>query len=244
LDHQRKSWLGLQKQRISQSFFTRPSQSRYSSVCVPARPFPRTPTFGLAAKPLLACRHRRRAVHAACRSCESAGSPSSPSVRRDRHEAATRGKRWDWEKRILEQNSLAQHWARDWRALALTQVHYGSRRPSDSTARTARHLAPCTRPPSPQASSFNHAHPTLSVRAQSGCFARGAPCLGRAFSLAGGRNVQTCKAAYFGDHHGSLRPAPAWVPRALGTRCVEHCRCNGWRNTSVQPVHCQPPRAR
>ena len=30
-------------------------------------------------------------------------------------------------KRILQQNSLAQHWARDWRALALTQVHHGSR---------------------------------------------------------------------------------------------------------------------
>ena len=26
-------------------------------------------------------------------------------------------------KRILQQNSLARHWARDWRALALTQVH-------------------------------------------------------------------------------------------------------------------------
>ena len=31
------------------------------------------------------------------------------------------------EKRILQQNSLAQHWARDWRALALTQVHHWSR---------------------------------------------------------------------------------------------------------------------
>ena len=31
------------------------------------------------------------------------------------------------EKRILQQSSLAQHWARDWRALALTQVHHGSR---------------------------------------------------------------------------------------------------------------------
>jgi len=30
-------------------------------------------------------------------------------------------------KRILQQSSLAQHWARDWRALALTQVHHGSR---------------------------------------------------------------------------------------------------------------------
>ena len=34
-------------------------------------------------------------------------------------------------KRILQQNSLAQHWAqdwaRDWRALALTQVHHWSR---------------------------------------------------------------------------------------------------------------------
>jgi len=31
--------------------------------------------------------------------------------------------------KILQQNSLAQHWARDWRALALTQVHvhHGSR---------------------------------------------------------------------------------------------------------------------
>ena len=29
--------------------------------------------------------------------------------------------------RILQQNSLARHWARDWRALALTQVHHGSR---------------------------------------------------------------------------------------------------------------------
>ena len=29
-------------------------------------------------------------------------------------------------KRIL-QHSLAQHWARDWRALALTQVHHWSR---------------------------------------------------------------------------------------------------------------------
>jgi len=26
--------------------------------------------------------------------------------------------------RILQQNSLAQHWARDWCALALTQVHH------------------------------------------------------------------------------------------------------------------------
>ena len=35
------------------------------------------------------------------------------------------------ETRILQQNSLAQHWAqdwaRDWRALALTQVHHWSR---------------------------------------------------------------------------------------------------------------------
>ena len=31
------------------------------------------------------------------------------------------------ELRILQRNSLAQHWARDWRALALTQVHHGSR---------------------------------------------------------------------------------------------------------------------
>ena len=30
-------------------------------------------------------------------------------------------------KRILQQNSLAQHWARDWCALALTQVHHWSR---------------------------------------------------------------------------------------------------------------------
>ena len=34
-------------------------------------------------------------------------------------------------KRILAKefynNSLARHWARDWRALALTQVHHGSR---------------------------------------------------------------------------------------------------------------------
>ena len=29
--------------------------------------------------------------------------------------------------RDLKTNSLAQHWARDWRALALTQVHHGSR---------------------------------------------------------------------------------------------------------------------
>ena len=35
-------------------------------------------------------------------------------------------------KRILRQNSLAQHWAqdwaRDWRALALTQVHHMKRK--------------------------------------------------------------------------------------------------------------------
>ena len=30
-------------------------------------------------------------------------------------------------KRIFPQNSLAQHWARDWRALALTQGHHRSR---------------------------------------------------------------------------------------------------------------------
>ena len=30
-------------------------------------------------------------------------------------------------KRILQRNSLAQHWARDWRALPLTQVHHWSR---------------------------------------------------------------------------------------------------------------------
>ena len=30
-------------------------------------------------------------------------------------------------KRILQPNSLAQDWARDWRALALTQVHHWSR---------------------------------------------------------------------------------------------------------------------
>ena len=33
----------------------------------------------------------------------------------------------DTNKRILQTNSLAQHRARDWRALALTQVHHGSR---------------------------------------------------------------------------------------------------------------------
>ena len=27
----------------------------------------------------------------------------------------------------VSRSSLAQHWARDWRALALTQVHHGSR---------------------------------------------------------------------------------------------------------------------
>ena len=41
----------------------------------------------------------------------------------------------DPRRRILQSNSLAQHWAqdwaRDWRALALTQVHHWSR-PSDS----------------------------------------------------------------------------------------------------------------
>ena len=37
------------------------------------------------------------------------------------------------EKRILQQNSLAQHWARDWRALAPTQVH--QRKKEDTVAR-------------------------------------------------------------------------------------------------------------
>ena len=30
-------------------------------------------------------------------------------------------------KEFYNKNSVAQHWARDWRALALTQVHHGSR---------------------------------------------------------------------------------------------------------------------
>jgi len=34
--------------------------------------------------------------------------------------------------RILQQNSLARHWARDWRALALAQVHHGSREKNSS----------------------------------------------------------------------------------------------------------------
>ena len=35
---------------------------------------------------------------------------------------------WDWgSERLAVENSLAQHWARDWRALALTQVHHWSR---------------------------------------------------------------------------------------------------------------------
>jgi len=41
-------------------------------------------------------------------------------------------------KRILQQNSLAQHWARDWRALALTQVHHGSRLSGKETRQDAR----------------------------------------------------------------------------------------------------------
>ena len=41
-------------------------------------------------------------------------------ARRDSESAGVAGKI-----RILQQNSLAQHWARDWRALALTQVHRG-----------------------------------------------------------------------------------------------------------------------
>ena len=31
------------------------------------------------------------------------------------------------ERKNFTKNSLAQHWARDWRALALTQVHHWSR---------------------------------------------------------------------------------------------------------------------
>ena len=57
------------------------------------------------------------------------------------------------QERILQQNSLARHWARrDWRALralAQVQVHHGSRL-SDS-CEGGEALAPCTRPPPPQA---------------------------------------------------------------------------------------------
>ena len=43
--------------------------------------------------------------------------------------------------RILPASSLARHWARDWRALALTQVHHGSRL-SDSCEDDGEALAP------------------------------------------------------------------------------------------------------
>ena len=46
--------------------------------------------------------------------------PSAKDNSVPRAQAAT------WQ-RILRQNSLARHWARDWLALALTQVHHGSR---------------------------------------------------------------------------------------------------------------------
>ena len=44
---------------------------------------------------------------------------------------------------MLSHNFLARHWARDWRALALTQVHHGSRLSDsreDGEALTARIL--------------------------------------------------------------------------------------------------------
>ena len=41
-------------------------------------------------------------------------------------------------KRILQQNSLARHWARDWRALALTQVHQKERK-KESYNKTPSH---------------------------------------------------------------------------------------------------------
>ena len=54
------------------------------------------------------------------------GSVSQPAVG-ERERARTQGKLGlAIGKRIL-QDSLARHWARDWRALALTQVHHGSR---------------------------------------------------------------------------------------------------------------------
>ena len=46
--------------------------------------------------------------------------------------------------RILQQNSLAQHWARDWRALALTQVHHCKKSTPFSSSPS---LPPSTRQP-------------------------------------------------------------------------------------------------
>ena len=53
-----------------------------------------------------------------------------------------------------------RHWSRDWRALALTQVHNGSP-PSDSHEGGEALSSPCTRPPAPQASSFTICSPSF-----------------------------------------------------------------------------------
>ena len=50
--------------------------------------------------------------------------PRPRRARRDESEGLTRQ---EGGRRALQQSSLARHWARDWRALALTQVHHGSR---------------------------------------------------------------------------------------------------------------------
>jgi len=50
-------------------------------------------------------------------------------------------------------STVARHWARDWRALALTQVHHGSRLSDSREGGTARHLLSSeralARPPPP-----------------------------------------------------------------------------------------------
>ena len=46
-----------------------------------------------------------------------------------------------WQReRILQQNSLAQHWARDWRALALTQENTREKRRKEYTSPSAFRL--------------------------------------------------------------------------------------------------------
>ena len=60
--------------------------------------------------------------------CRTAHAAHQQRVERGGRRPAPRSLvRYKAAKRILLANSLAQHWARDWRALALTQVHHGSR---------------------------------------------------------------------------------------------------------------------
>ena len=114
-------------------------RSQLATSSLPAKPS-QPPSFPNAALPIItpaASEASTQASRSFLAACTSAVSRSSDSAITPREPDACEDKKNFTRNIILQQNSLARHWARDWRALALTQVHHGSRL-SDSWTKRIR----------------------------------------------------------------------------------------------------------